>query len=100
MMHDAAAAAEAAAAAALAGYQHRGKKKQWRKSDPLITTIVQGAQLLCIPCHSKATATIMLRQQHMPTASHSCAGARVFHILGVIIMTNDNQLDAMAIKQQ
>jgi hypothetical protein len=30
----------------LARYQHRSKKKQWRKSDPLITTIVQGAQLL------------------------------------------------------
>jgi hypothetical protein len=30
----------------LAGYQHRGMKEQWHKSNQLITTIVQGAQLL------------------------------------------------------
>jgi hypothetical protein len=34
-----------------------------------------------ILCRSKTITTIMLRQQHMSTASHSCACAWVFHIL-------------------
>ena len=83
----------------LDGYQHRGMKEQQRKSNHLITTVVHSCYYR--PCLSMATSTIMLRQQeHMSTSSHSCAGAWVFHILWVIIMKNDNQLETMVKKRQ
>jgi hypothetical protein len=48
----------------LAGYQYqrRGMKEQWCKSDRLITTIAQGAQLLSYTVSLKGNSDKMLRQ--------------------------------------
>jgi hypothetical protein len=48
----------------LAGYQYqrRGMKEQWCKSDRLITTIEQGAQLLSYTVSLKGNSDKMLRQ--------------------------------------